>query len=83
MRSAAGGRLCCRPHTSCTRSRAIGRGSTSEDVLSYLNNVRLHSLAKVESIKLDKREDVLIQEHTTKGVQSTGLQDPFARPHAR
>jgi NitT/TauT family transport system substrate-binding protein len=47
----------------------LGDGSTTEDVRSYLGNVRLHSLAKVESINLDKRDDVLIEEYTTKGVQ--------------
>jgi hypothetical protein len=44
-------------------------GSTKEDVLTYLSNVRIHSLSKVESINLNANEDVLLAEYNTKGIQ--------------
>jgi NitT/TauT family transport system substrate-binding protein len=44
-------------------------GSTKQDVVGYLANVRLHSLAKVESINLDANENVLLAEYNTKGLQ--------------
>ncbi len=42
---------------------------TGEEVASYLANVRVHGLEKLKSVNLDPREDVLLADYGTKGIQ--------------
>jgi hypothetical protein len=42
---------------------------SSEEVVSYLANVRVHGLEKLKSVNLDPREDVLLADYGTKGIQ--------------
>ncbi|MBK8212247.1 MAG: ABC transporter substrate-binding protein [Myxococcales bacterium] len=42
---------------------------TTDEASGYLGNVRIHSLSKLETVNLDKREDVLLAEYGTKGLQ--------------
>ncbi|HEU4408809.1 MAG TPA: ABC transporter substrate-binding protein [Polyangiaceae bacterium] len=51
------------------RRTFLGDGTSKEDVLSSLANVRVFSRAKLEAVNLDEREDVRLAEYPTKGVQ--------------
>ncbi len=42
---------------------------STDEVVSYLANVRVHGLEKLKSVNLDTREDVLLADYGTKGIQ--------------